>query len=1782
VLSHYSPPITSSSPTASFVPTQIAGCALWLDAADSATVTTAGTNVTGWTDKTAGYTSTVFNSPGTQYVPNAIGSLPVIRIGATAAYFTFGNINNIGTNEFNIFAVFKASPITGVNSIVGKGSATTTGWWFGFNVSGSALQTQYNSGNITYTNTAGLQNYIIASSMNPRTSVPTHYYNGSSIGTGTANSTNVTNTSNLIVGSQDNNFRVTNTDFAEIIMYIGAISTAQREQIEGYLAWKWGLAQSLPISHPYSYYSNPPKISSPGGTETFGHSGTTAPQLENNNAIPAGGNTYALYGSFASADAFYGGNTFVCLCVRQNGVWTFTTNGQTYTTVAPNALKNLASGQYTVGVNSASGVQLGDVVVYNYALTAAERQQLEGYLMWKWGVQRSGNSKIAFPTTHPFYKYPPVTTLPLVNATQLYKKTFDVSDLGPALWLDANDPNTYVLDANNRVQWITNKGLGGLKANFTMSIQSSVSVFAINDAQFLSPGQAFEIASTNVTFTGVATTVSTPAAPVFFYILSITTAPATITISSTFGGPPLTGTVSTTVAQCYISQRFTRPTGTYIVTAASGVSGVITYTCSNTFEPGQLVTVTRMTPTGYNVVNQPILTSSSTSFTVAGGTTGTSTGTGTAITTTSLNGPLLTQSAVGTGNGLNYLDFSSGGTFRITGASTDALGTSVVLTLNATHGIPANRQVRVVVSGGTYSTNGASATGITNTYIVSAQTGTTITILYNSSQSSATINNVVGYVEYGSIIISDISMASGDSTAVFNTSFPHGLTTSDSIFLSLAGVTIAGVSVPLNMANGVYSVAGVTSTTFNVNLLNLGGSAIISTPGVSVTSLLSETSPSYAYFPYNGYCLENYTTSSWMISSSTVSVYMVAHTNPNSSGLGASSIARCGRNVETQPPIFATSVGINNASGSNGTGGGMFASGNGRDFNVRLANYNAIGSEAMAIFSVGNSITNATCSGTTATITFTNPSTVNPFTPGSSIIVSGTIVPAGYTNTPNTPFTITSITGNNQVSYTVASAIGDSTSVSGVTIFSPTSRYITPSIRLGTKRVGLSSTSVALTDTNRSVTNTANGFRVMTAQVGTTSGGTEIGSYSTAVTSCAWKPSNTILSSQPIPLMNTTYMNSINTVQLVIYQVSSTGSGLNATATFVPYSVEPTYNPLVVGQTYFVNNLAGTASGYNTANTTITAVTPNTFSYTTGVQQTAGTITGLRGFSGPVSGSNPNSPNHFRIGADTNATIGYNTAGGFLTDKFFDGGIAEILVFNTYLSEGQRMLVEGYLAQKYNCQDYIGATSNVITNGMSFSVGNLATNVTCSGRTATIIFNNPYSTNPFLPGGPIVVLGTISPAGYTNNVSTPFTVTSTSGTNQVSFSVASTLANATSVSGVTVSGLATSNAASNAANNQFIHPYSAGPANIASNLSIGSAATQTFAQNLALWYDAANYSSLTLNGTAVLTWSSRLGNVSYATSLMTPTTAGFNFKYVPNSQNGLPGLEVMSTVALTGVVLKSVTNGSSLLAVESTTPIVANQLITFATATSGIAINTYYVVRSGVTGTGPSYTFTVATSIGGGAVNIPVTTSGLSIQCQLFTIGLMSTTGITASTLSTVNTNNEFTYFYVLRRNFAGITAQTTQQIVSLGGIGVTRLSLVDNLFSVVDSTVVAAAASQTVTMNYATRGGLLNDTPMILCVYKRGRDLYSRMIGGGKTSQFVQTFSRDTQMPAGSGLQVFIGAHTSSGTTVGFNGTLYEMMIFRDALTDQAIQQTEGYLAQKWGLTGSLPQTHAYYEIKT
>jgi hypothetical protein len=53
----------------------------------------------------------------------------------------------------------------------------------------------------------------------------------------------------------------------EMLGFSSQLTTTQQQQIEGYLAWKWGLQTSLPVSHPY--YSAAPVITSTSSATTY-------------------------------------------------------------------------------------------------------------------------------------------------------------------------------------------------------------------------------------------------------------------------------------------------------------------------------------------------------------------------------------------------------------------------------------------------------------------------------------------------------------------------------------------------------------------------------------------------------------------------------------------------------------------------------------------------------------------------------------------------------------------------------------------------------------------------------------------------------------------------------------------------------------------------------------------------------------------------------------------------------------------------------------------------------------------------------------------------------------------------------------------------------------------------------------------------------------------------------------------------------------------------------------------------------------------------------------------------------------------------------------------------------------------------------------------------------------------------------------------------------------------------------------------------------------------------
>jgi hypothetical protein len=101
----------------------------------------------------------------------------------------------------------------------------------------------------------------------------------------------------------------------------------------------------------------------------------------------------------------------------------------------------------TLNANQMLGF-VGEVVYTNTALSTTDRQKLEGYLAWKWGLEAN------LPSDHP-YRWDG-------RAFGFGTAFWSPSSLGSslALWLDANDASTIALNGSNVSQWSDKSGQG--------------------------------------------------------------------------------------------------------------------------------------------------------------------------------------------------------------------------------------------------------------------------------------------------------------------------------------------------------------------------------------------------------------------------------------------------------------------------------------------------------------------------------------------------------------------------------------------------------------------------------------------------------------------------------------------------------------------------------------------------------------------------------------------------------------------------------------------------------------------------------------------------------------------------------------------------------------------------------------------------------------------------------------------------------------------------------------------------------------------------------------------------------------------------------------------------------------------------------------------------------------------------------------------------------------------------------------------------------------------------
>lgn len=242
-----------------FLPTSIAGCQLWMDAADTSTgsMTLSGSTVTVWKDKSGNGNTTTARSGTSTLVSSAINGLSAISM--AGGYFTgpFATANT-GT-QLHAFAVLTIDSSSGMwprPFSLGRPGAndysdsTTTfaiirysgGQAVGIGRAGQYLSASfpnYSSPFIVQSSHNGATEYM---SVNGNLTV-------ASANTGQTGTFNITSYG-LGVNTNTGDYFAWNGYYAEVIYYNVQLSLADRQAVEGYLAQKWGLTSLLPPGHP--------------------------------------------------------------------------------------------------------------------------------------------------------------------------------------------------------------------------------------------------------------------------------------------------------------------------------------------------------------------------------------------------------------------------------------------------------------------------------------------------------------------------------------------------------------------------------------------------------------------------------------------------------------------------------------------------------------------------------------------------------------------------------------------------------------------------------------------------------------------------------------------------------------------------------------------------------------------------------------------------------------------------------------------------------------------------------------------------------------------------------------------------------------------------------------------------------------------------------------------------------------------------------------------------------------------------------------------------------------------------------------------------------------------------------------------------------------------------------------------------------------------------------------------------------------------------------------------
>ena len=277
--------VSRAKPGSTFVPTQISGCQLWLDAADPVGTGTPPSNnatVATWKDKSGKGRDSPANSTGATFNTNSQNGNGALNF-TTGQYYITPSFVATANNTPTIFLVCQqtSAAASGNSEVIYANIGTPQPWYTLDLYGGGSTKLLYLNiyANVNTNGGISIANPTLISVVG--TGAPT--YTATMWGNGTSNvSFTGSSVSPMSISSPYNIGAVSAFigKIYEVLFYDTPLGDSARQQVEGYLSQKWGLTASLPAGHlgltptvvvpiillPFNIYTNYNPLTATGST----------------------------------------------------------------------------------------------------------------------------------------------------------------------------------------------------------------------------------------------------------------------------------------------------------------------------------------------------------------------------------------------------------------------------------------------------------------------------------------------------------------------------------------------------------------------------------------------------------------------------------------------------------------------------------------------------------------------------------------------------------------------------------------------------------------------------------------------------------------------------------------------------------------------------------------------------------------------------------------------------------------------------------------------------------------------------------------------------------------------------------------------------------------------------------------------------------------------------------------------------------------------------------------------------------------------------------------------------------------------------------------------------------------------------------------------------------------------------------------------------------------------------------------------------------------------------